>query len=384
MHKPDAKVRAVLTDHNLSGNAPLAHRPIAVLVLGMHRSGTSALTRVVSLLGADLPRNLIPGVEGDNAMGFWESADVNRLNTEILASAGSTWDDWRCFNPEWIRSPAKQAFKIRAVELLNVDFSASSLFVLKDPRICRLLPFWLEVLRDLDAEPRCLLPIRNPLEVAASLRRRDGFSTSKSQMLWLRHVVDAEHETRGSKRAILFYDDLLDDWRDTVGEFSRELNVAWPGRSATAEVAIDRFLNHRNRHHALSSENVAHHSDLTQWVKDAYSALKSLRVEAERADAQRHLDEIRSELNRASHALGSVLRSEELAREESKVESAARIRELESNIEELESRLETVFKTVSEKNANAASLEQALSDRVVSIHALEQDLSGSPGIQGKR
>ena len=93
-------------------------RRIAILVLGMHRSGTSAVTRVINLLGADLPSNLMPAVAGANEPGFWESMDVYRLNDEILASVGSSWDDWRRFDPAWMRSAEKDRFKVRALAIL--------------------------------------------------------------------------------------------------------------------------------------------------------------------------------------------------------------------------------------------------------------------------
>src|SRR4051812_47384663 len=66
----------------------------AILVLGMHRSGTSALTRVISLLGAELPRRMMP-TQDDNAAGFWESLTLVALNNAILSRLQTRWDDWR-------------------------------------------------------------------------------------------------------------------------------------------------------------------------------------------------------------------------------------------------------------------------------------------------
>jgi glycosyltransferase involved in cell wall biosynthesis len=328
----------------------------------MHRSGTSAVTRVISLLGADLPSNLMPPLEGNNATGFWESRDTCRLNDEILASAGSTWDDWRRFNPDWVRSPAKPLFKVRALELLEQDFAESFLIVLKDPRICRILPFWLEVFRDFGTEPKCILPIRNPLEVAASLKKRDGFSATKSQMIWLRHVVDAEYGTRGLKRAIVTYNELLDDWRGVVSKLSQVLDLGWPNQWATAEVEIDWFLEHRHRHHGLDDESVFDHPDMSRWVKDAYSALHELQGHDATKDAEDRLDSVRSELDRASHALGSLLRSEEMAREELASASSARISELEAIAEDRASLISELERAVSAGKAAVAEREADISE----------------------
>src|SRR5687767_14787797 len=117
----------------------------AIVLLGMHRSGTSATTRVISLLGAHLPNNLMPAA-ADNETGFWESHDIAVLNEEILASAGLSWDSFSAFPQSWYASDSVQGFAQRALALLHRDFSQSPLFVLKDPRFCRLIPFWRDVL----------------------------------------------------------------------------------------------------------------------------------------------------------------------------------------------------------------------------------------------
>jgi len=338
----------------------------------MHRSGTSAVTRIISLLGADLPSNLMPAAAENNEAGFWESMDAYRLNDDLLASAGSSWDDWRRFNPQWIRSPAKPAFKDRALKLLEQDFGGSSLFVLKDPRICRLLPFWLEVFRDFGVVPKCVLPLRNPLEVAASLKKRDGFSPAKSLMLWLRHVVDAEQGSRGSSRALLAYDDLLDDWRRTVSKLAHDLDLAWPRRSATAEVEIDLFLEHRHRHHGFDTESLVAHPDVSLWVKEVYSALSKMRVSSAWKQEEDRLDAVRAELNQASDVLGPVLRAEEIAREELATSSSARIAELESDAATRQSRLVELEQAASAREAKVTELVQTISAQKARIGELEQ------------
>jgi GT2 family glycosyltransferase len=351
-YRPSDRLPEALQSHDVEeadGAEPRfnAARRIAILVLGMHRSGTSAITRVLSLLGADLPSNLMPAAEGDNEAGFWESLGVYHLNDEILASVGSSWDDWRRFNPDWFRSAVRNPFKARGLEILEQDFPGSSLFVLKDPRFCRLLPFWLEVLHEFHVEPACVLPIRNPLDVAASLKKRNAFSPPKSHMLWLRHTLDAEYGSRGQRRAFISYDAMLDDWRGIVAELSQALEIAWPRRSATAEVEIDRFLEYRLRHFSPSDRGVFNDRGLGPWVKDAYSALHELLVDPESNRVQRRFDKLRAECDRASDALGVMLRLEEMEREELSAVTAARISELgkealayESRIAELEGVIE--------------------------------------------
>src|SRR5262249_46234505 len=101
----------------------------ALLVAGMHRSGTSALARVLSLLGCDLPKPLMGG-GASNEAGHWEREAIADFNDALLESAGSSWHDWLAFNPGWYRSPKGEEFKERAAALLAQEFGASRLFVL--------------------------------------------------------------------------------------------------------------------------------------------------------------------------------------------------------------------------------------------------------------
>ena len=108
-------------------------RPRAVMVLGMHRSGTSAFASVLGLLGADLPKSLLPPSE-TNENGYWESRELVAIHDELLSTGGSKWDDWRAFNPEWYQSSVAGTYKSRILDVLRKDFANSRLFAVKDPR----------------------------------------------------------------------------------------------------------------------------------------------------------------------------------------------------------------------------------------------------------
>ena len=174
----------------------------ALIVAGMHRSGTSAVTRVLSLLGADLPARLMPGIPDDNDLGFWESVEITEIHDELLFSARSSWDAIGPFDDAWFHSDSAVRAKERILEVLARDFSSSQLFVIKDPRICQLVPLWLSVLKQFGAQPYFVIPIRNPLEVAESLRKRNQFPIEKSLLIWLWHVLEVERATRQSSRTL--------------------------------------------------------------------------------------------------------------------------------------------------------------------------------------
>ncbi len=330
------------------------HR-IGILILGMHRSGTSALTRVINLLGADLPINLLPPQE-DNVTGFWESMDVCRLDDEILESSGLDWHDVREFDRSWFQSSAHDTYKERALEILKQNFKDSSFFVLKDPRFCHLLPFWLEVFSESNIQTKCVLPIRNPLEVAASLEKRDDFSVEMSSLLWLRHVLDAENRSRGLSRAFMTYNELLDDWRSAIGRIAKELGLSWPRRLAEVEEEIDRFLERGYHHHVIDEAAIFEQAEEGFWVKETYSALIKLQEDSESTNAFDKLDDISTEFNRASNTFGAVVQAEKTARENFKAEMSRRISSLNQAVSERDGQIGELNQAVSERDGQIGEL----------------------------
>jgi hypothetical protein len=290
----------------------------AVVVLGMHRSGTSALTRVINLLGADLPSSLIPANVANEA-GFFESNDLMIVHDQLLSSAGSNWQDWRAFNPDWYASPVAAAFKQRVLGVLRHDFAQSQLFVIKDPRVCRFFPFWRDVLEEFGAAPAVVIPVRNPLEIMASLRSRDGFPFVKTALLWLRHVIEAERTTRDLPRAVVTYDALLSDWPGVIASVGAGLGVSWPRRSAATEIEIERFLAAELRHHVATPDALAARAEIVDWVKDTYTALVQLSQMPEHRPSKMRLDRVRAEFDKASSIFGVALAESEhdIARRES-------------------------------------------------------------------
>lgn len=318
----------------------------------MHRSGTSAITRLLALLGADLPADLVaPGKA--NLTGFWEPTDLVAINDEILVTAGSSWHDVSPFPSSWFGSPEAERYQKRALPILERDFARSSLFVLKDPRICKLVPFWISLLGEFGAEVSFVLAIRNPLEVAASLEALlpspHGQSASKALLLWLRHVLDAEIGTRGHPRSFLFYDDqLVGDWRAVVDELARDLQIIFPRLDHAAAAEIDAFLSQGLRHHRFTSGEVEGSADVPTWVKRAYSALKNGPDKGNDCIPET-FDRIRAELEPADRAFGPMLAKE-----------AAQAAHAAAEIDLLKEDLDRRQELLGEKDAEIQRLRSAL------------------------
>ena len=223
-----------------------------ILVLGMHRSGTSAVTRCLNLLGAEVGNKLLPPAE-DNRSGFWEHADVVAIHEELLKELGRAWHDARALPEGWLLSAAARKARGKLAKLVADEFDASVLCAVKDPRLCRFVPLWREVLLESGLDAVALLVVRHPAEVARSLNARDGLRCETTCLNWLQHFVEAETATRGMPRSLLAYDDLLADWRNAFAKAGRALRVRWPVPIEDAHPSIDAFLDRTERHHVFSN-----------------------------------------------------------------------------------------------------------------------------------
>jgi hypothetical protein len=235
------------------------------------------------------------GANSSNTAGHWESTPICRFNDRVLESAGTDWSDWSAVNPGWFRSPVVEGFLLEAIDVLNEEFGSAPLFVLKDPRICRLLPFWIEVFKRAGIDPKFAIPLRNPLEVARSLQKRNDFDVEVGQLLWLRHVLDAEYFSRGQRRFFCSFEQVLSAWPQVLETASSSFGFDWPRLSTASAVEIDQFLNPSLRHHDERSEASIAKADAsllakTFWVLDRWAG------DGERKTDFKELDRARASL----------------------------------------------------------------------------------------
>lgn len=216
------------------------------LVLGMHRSGTSAATQLLALAGCGLPENLVTADE-HNARGYFEPWRIAVLNDERLRAAGGAWDD--PFGFPYRPSPDDDAWRTRAASVLAEEFGDVRAPLLKDPRVSVLAPLWLPVFADVGLTPLCVIPVRHPLEVAGSLAKRDGFHRDKSILLWCAYMLAAERYSRGLPRVFVAYDALLADWRAQAKRIEAAHGRPLPRLDEAAAARIDQFLTADLRHH---------------------------------------------------------------------------------------------------------------------------------------
>jgi hypothetical protein len=210
----------------------------------MHRSGTSALARVLSLRGAALPMQLMPANAG-NEKGYWEPERIVALNERILASLGLAWNDAFAADALANAGAIAPAFLDEARDILAAEYGDAPLIVLKDPRCTLLQAFWREALAGLGIAMSPVVVGRPPREVVASLVRRDGTSALGAGLLYAAYGVAAARTP--APAAFLTYAQLLDDWRGCTDRIAKELGFAWPRMPAGASVEIERFLGRKPR-----------------------------------------------------------------------------------------------------------------------------------------
>ncbi|MFJ1252790.1 hypothetical protein [Cupriavidus sp. CuC1] len=243
----------------------------AIIILGMHRSGTSALAGVLDLMGVDAGDNLLPPVKGDNPKGYWENSAIVACHDALLARIGSTWQDDRPLPENWWKAEEVEPFRVQLMDLVRHYYGAKPLWLLKDPRLCRLLPLWMDILVELEISPHFILCLRHPREVAASLAAREAVPEELSCMSWLAHVLEAERWSGHSPRTVVTYDLLLNDWQAIVRNIAETFNLSlcWD-----KQAEVNAFLEPTLRHHYASQDISASHESVRLAV-DAYEAIEA-------------------------------------------------------------------------------------------------------------
>jgi hypothetical protein len=184
-------------------------------VIGMHRSGTSAVTGLITMLGLRGPaeNDLIHPGPG-NKRGTKESRTLTDFNESILVSLGGGWSAPPLLEPHWEKAPAVVDRRARATKLMAATFGSQP-FVWKDPRNCLLLPFWRTEIAPPDA---AVFVYRNPLEVARSLQARNGFPITHGLALWERYVRSAAVHVAGIPTLVVGFERVLGETGAWCGE----------------------------------------------------------------------------------------------------------------------------------------------------------------------
>jgi GT2 family glycosyltransferase len=250
----------------------------AICVLGMHRSGTSVIARSINLLGAYIgeENDLLPSRE-ENPEGFWENKDIVELHENILGAMSSTWDSTLPLPNGWWKLPKIKPFKKQLTKLIEDNFLDKQVWIWKDPRTCLLIPLWEEILTELEVDISYVVCMRNPIDVATSLEKRNGFSRDKSLGLWTYYTLSSLISVKERNYVLIDYDEFLADWQTNLNKITNKLDIPYPTDDDYLKEKMSSFIK-PNLHHNKSnfSEQLGDYS-ISNIVKDTYQLCVDLK-----------------------------------------------------------------------------------------------------------
>jgi len=336
-----------------------------IVVLGMHRGGTSAMTRGLKVFGFDLGRNLMPPNPA-NVAGYWEDRDITAFNMELLRQVtqgyhatipGEEWHSLRPIPSALLKDEKLSRFRQKAIALLREKMHDSPLFGVKDPRMCRLLPFWKEVFSHLTLDVSYIVVSRNPASVARSIEKRNGFQSEKCHYLWLEHMLPSMIETVGESRIVVDYDLLMDQPEVQLLRIAK--------RKGLPESLIHRkeledykntFIDENLRHTLFQMEDLMCDPSVPKAVIDAYDLLRKLAGD-ERSESD-------------SDVMESFLRIER------------HLREVTPSLQymtNLEDHVALLHQEVGNRDQCLIAVHQTLAERDSDIHSLRMRLADGDG-----
>ncbi len=242
-----------------------------VVVLGMHRSGTSTITHALTTMGVELGDTLLIPMQSVNEKGFFEDIDFTSLNEELLRACGRTWFSLEPLQSSEADFLCNRGYLQKAIQLLRKKVSTHQFFGLKDPRTAKLLPFWSRVFSLCDLDVRYLLVLRHPMSVQQSLKLRDRFESVLSYYLWAEHMLAALIYSQDLLKIIVDYDSLVEDPQNEILRVARRLE-ANIDQEALESYQRD-FLEQSLRHTHFKLEDLEKNNDIPVIVKKIYRFL---------------------------------------------------------------------------------------------------------------
>ncbi|HXX94220.1 MAG TPA: hypothetical protein VEN81_11345 [Planctomycetota bacterium] len=241
---------------------------VAILVLGPHRSGTSAVAGALHALGLymDEPGNLMKA-QGDNPKGFFEHYEFFDINNKILGRFGGSWQEPPALVPGWELDPKLQDLRERAVKLVD-RLAKKPIWGWKDPRTCLTLDFWSTIV---PPPVKAVVVVRNPLEVAQSLFKRDTIHLARGAKLWGIYLARAMERTRGIPRHIVLYEKLCAYTRRELSRMAQFAGLRTDeGIMKRAVDAVQGSL----RHHRGTARDLRAAGDIPEIVQKAYLGIR--------------------------------------------------------------------------------------------------------------
>ena len=244
------------SEHSLSPSIS-RHNPVRtpiVIVLGMHRSGTSLCSQVLSLVGLDMADDV--GQHPNNQAGHWERWEIVEFHDRVLRLLGRDyWSGTHDFPlpSGWWAQPEVRAIQRELEDFLRTRMRPGHPFGFKDPRTARLLPLWTPIFRALNLDPRFVFCVRSPSQVARSLNDRDGLPLATGEYRWAVYNADCWRNLRAEPCTIV-YDSWFTDPDQTLDRLLAFLSDVVDVDRASIAQALETRIDRSLRHDGLTSK----------------------------------------------------------------------------------------------------------------------------------
>ncbi len=248
-----------------------------IFVIGMHRSGTSALCNTLNDLGVYFGHNFIETQLEINALGFWENKKCAEINEEIFRLLGINWYDICLLEHNWWSEDKFDKIKGEIRQFITSEFDANNLIAIKDPRLCKVLPLWKSALETSDCQLSAIVISRAPEEVALSLLKRDGLPKEYSYLLWSSYVLEAEENVSVLPSQHLTFGELLNDWKIVYRFLVEKLSFQPKKTLDDIEAEVTQHLQKKLKHHSIDQTQETPSSTSTFYVtaQNIYNFLAS-------------------------------------------------------------------------------------------------------------
>lgn len=196
-----------------------------IFIIGMHRSGTSLLTKGLETLGVYLGENLMAG-DVYNEKGYWEDLDFVNFNDHLLNQIGMKWHSLLPIDDKKLKCLLTKENIQKAENIVKKNLSKSDCIAFKDPRLTILFSFWKIVIEKIGIDPFYVIALRNPQAVAMSLIKRDGFELSNSLWLWFSYALQSAFYTNVSNSIYVEYDNIIDNTKLQIDRLASFLKLS--------------------------------------------------------------------------------------------------------------------------------------------------------------
>jgi hypothetical protein len=276
---------------------------VCILLAGVYCGGDHVLARVLHHLGADSTNAGDRRIAGAN-----EETAFTRLNSEILASAGAGFFSIEPFNAGWYASPRHAEFHARAINLVKSQFRGSFFYLLNDPGLGRLVPFWRGVLQACDVTAAVINYYEDPASFVRHIGTNSGVGAVAAHTLWTGHVLEAERCNRSAARAHVTLESLVQDWEGVLARLQQDLGVVWPAWSSRVRSAIvAELLAEAEAARDVSVRKLPAEDNLSRWAQEAQAVLWRWARDGEDERGRARLDELADLFGEARDLVGEAV-----------------------------------------------------------------------------